>query len=229
MIVLSTIKCLYQQIVCRQDLECRGDYHAQEAGNEVTLKSESYSSATVSKASGQSDLDTDSDISSLPSTCTGRQLSLSEPGVPQDAGINHIQSACEHQSSDINVASTTLVQTSSHCSIENRVQSSLVTVQGGPCGQDVATDHPCQRFSAPKLDNNEQAECTHQTVENGGGRHDMETESEFQLNSTTHSHSVEIVERSTSETVVLKVDRKMDEDIDVPALPSSPMTTLPPS
>ncbi|KAG1824910.1 uncharacterized protein BJ212DRAFT_1323206 [Suillus subaureus] len=223
----------------QEDLECRGDYHAWEAENEVTLKSESYSSAieslrksesaTVLKASGRSDVDTDSDISSLSSTYTGRQLSLSEPGVPQDAGISRIQSAREHQSSDININSTTLVQTSSQRSIENRVRGSLVTVQGEPCGQDVATGQPCQRFSAPKLDSNELAECTYQTVENGGGRHELETESEFKLSSTAHFHSVEIVERSTSETVVLKVDRKADEDIDVPALPSSPMTTLPPS
>ncbi|KAG1881008.1 hypothetical protein F4604DRAFT_498985 [Suillus subluteus] len=202
-------------------LEDRGDYHAPEAESDVTLKSESCSS--------RSDVDTDSDISSLSSTYTERQLSLCEPGVPQDAGINHIQSAREHQSSDINVASTTLVQTSSHHSIEHGVQSSLVTVEGGPCGQDVVTNQPCQRFSAPKPDNNELAECVHQAVESGGGRHELETESEFQLNSTTHSHSVEIVERSASETVVLEVDRKMDEDTEVSMLPSSPMTTLPPS
>ncbi|KAG2032915.1 hypothetical protein BDR03DRAFT_727813 [Suillus americanus] len=204
-----------------QVLEDRGDYHAREAESDIILKSESCSS--------RSDVDTDSDNSSLSSTYTERQLSLSEPGVPQDAGIHHIQSAREHQSSEINVTSTTLVQTSSHRSIEHGVQSSLVTVQGGPCGQNVTIDQPCQRLSAPKPDNNELAECVHQAVESGGGRHELETESEFQLNSTTHSHSVGIVERSASETVVLKVDRKMDEDTEVSALPSSPMTTLPPS
>ncbi|KAG1896756.1 uncharacterized protein F5891DRAFT_575489 [Suillus fuscotomentosus] len=76
-------------------------------------------------------------------------LSLSEPGVPQDAGINFIQSGREHQTSEINVASKTFVRTSSHCSIENRVQSSLVTVQEEPWCQ------PRQCFSARKLDINE--------------------------------------------------------------------------
>ncbi|KAG1834908.1 hypothetical protein DFJ58DRAFT_821202 [Suillus subalutaceus] len=205
-----------------QDLACRGDYHAREAESEVTLKLESYSSAvemsTVLKAGGRSDVDTDSDISSLSSTYTERQLSLCETGVPQDAGINCIQSARGHQSSEINVVPTTLVQTSSHCSIESRVQSSLVTIQGD---QDVVTGQPYQRSS------NELAECAHQAVESAGGRHELETEGESKLSSTAHSHSVWIVERSTSETVVLEVDRKMDENTDVPTMP--PMTTLPSS
>ncbi|KAG2032914.1 hypothetical protein BDR03DRAFT_727884 [Suillus americanus] len=51
--------------------------------------------------------------------------------------------------------------------------------------------------------------------------------SEFKLSSTAHSHSVRIVERSTSGTVALEVDRKMDENTDVPTMP--PTTTLPPS
>ncbi|KAG1829384.1 hypothetical protein DFJ58DRAFT_875714 [Suillus subalutaceus] len=146
-------------------------------------------SAMVSNADGRSDVDTDSNISSLPSTYAGRQLSPCDSGVPQDAGINYIQSACEHQFSEINVALATLVQTSSHRSIEKRVQSSLVTIQGG---QDVATGQPCQRSSAAKLDSNELAECAQQAVEGGGGRHELE--SEFKLSSTAHCHSVRFAE-----------------------------------
>lgn len=217
-----------------QDLACRGDYHARAVEGEVTLKLETYSSAvesigqsesdTVLNAGGRSDVDTDSDNLSLSSTYTGRQLSFSETGVPQDAEINSIQSAREHQSSEINVTSATLVQTSSHRSIESRVQSSLVTIHGG---QDVATCQPSQHSSAPKLDSNELAECAYQTVESGGGHHELEMGSEFKLSSTAHSHSVRIVERSTSGTVSLEVDRKMDENTDVPTMP--PTTTLPPS
>jgi hypothetical protein len=185
------------------------------------LKSDSYSSAVESlrqsesavlTANDRSNEDTSNDISSLPSTYTGCHLSLSEPGVPHDAGVDHIQSACEHQSSEINVASSTLVQTSSYHSIENRVQSFLVTIQGGPCGQDGTIDQCCQCSSTPKLDNNELVECAHQTVESGGGRHELETKSEYNLSSTAHSHSVSIVERSSSETVALKVDSQMNED-----------------
>ncbi|KAG2028555.1 hypothetical protein BDR03DRAFT_1075586, partial [Suillus americanus] len=125
-----------------QDSEGREDYHARKVESEVTLKSKSSSaveslrqseSVIVLNAGGRSDEDIDSNISSPSSTYTGRKLSPSEPGVPQDAGINHIQSAREHRSSEINVASTTVVQTSSHRSIENTAQSSLVTIQGGPC------------------------------------------------------------------------------------------------
>ncbi|KAG1729461.1 hypothetical protein EDB19DRAFT_1743612 [Suillus lakei] len=136
-----------------QDPEDSKDYHAQETESDVTLKLKSYpsavrslrqsESATVLNAGGRTDEDTDSviSISSLSSTNSGRKLSLSEPGVPQDARTNHIQSACEHQSSEINVVSTTLVQTSSHHSIENRSQSSSrVAIQGGPCGQDTGID-----------------------------------------------------------------------------------------
>ncbi|KAG1881009.1 hypothetical protein F4604DRAFT_1749359 [Suillus subluteus] len=189
-----------------QDLACRGDYHARVAESEVTLKLESYSSAVESLRQSES------------------VTVLKTGGRSDDAGINYIQSAREHRSSEINVASATLVQTSSHCSIESRVQSSLVTIQGD---QDVATGQPCQRSSAPKIDSNELAECAHQAVESAGGRHELETEGEFKLSSTAYSHSVKIVERFTSETVVLEVDRKMDENTDVPTMP--PTTTLPPS
>ncbi|KAG2346299.1 hypothetical protein BDR05DRAFT_75529 [Suillus weaverae] len=222
-----------------QDSEGREDYHARKVESEVTLKSKSSSaveslrqseSVIVLNAGGRSDEDIDSNISSPSSTYTGRKLSPSEPGVPQDAGINHIQSAREHRSSEINVASTTVVQTSSHRSIENTAQSSLVTIQGGPCpcGQGVATDQSCQCFSAPKLDSNELAECAHRAVESRRDCHELETESEFKLSLTAHSHSVRTVERSTSETAVLKIERQMDEDTDVPTRPSSPITPLPP-
>ncbi|KAG1828034.1 hypothetical protein EV424DRAFT_1387997 [Suillus variegatus] len=99
----------------RQDLEGRGDYHAREMESEVTLKSESYStavesvrqseSAMVLNAGGRSEKDANNDVSSLSSIYAERKLSLSEPDVPQNAGINPIHSSCEHQSSEINVAS----------------------------------------------------------------------------------------------------------------------------
>ncbi|KAG1838797.1 hypothetical protein DFJ58DRAFT_845920 [Suillus subalutaceus] len=174
-----------------EELSCTGGGDAAESLG----RSES---AMVSNADGRSDVDTDSNISSLPSTYAGRQLSPCDSGVPQDAGINYIQSAREHQFSEINVASATLVQTSNHRLIENRVQSSLVTIQGG---QDAATGQPCQRSSAAKLDSNELAECAQQAVEGGGGRHELEMESEFKLSATAHCHSVKIAERSASGTV----------------------------
>lgn len=71
----------------RQDLEGRGNYHAREVESEVTLKSESYStavesvrqseSAMVLNAGGRSDKDANGDVSSLSSTYVERKLSLS--------------------------------------------------------------------------------------------------------------------------------------------------------
>ncbi|KAG2366125.1 hypothetical protein BDR07DRAFT_556103 [Suillus spraguei] len=215
--------------VSAENLGGRGVYHAREAESEVTLNSKSDSSTVKSfrqsenvvvlNAGSQLDEDTDGDISSLSSTDTGRKLTLSESGVPQDAGVNHIQSASENQSSEINITSTTLMWSSSDHSIE----SSLVTIQGECSSQDVATDQACQCFS------NELAERAHHAVESREGRRKLETENESKFSSTTHSHSIRTVERSTSETTVSKIDRQMDQDTDVLALPLSQITRLPPS
>ncbi|KAG2146430.1 uncharacterized protein EDB93DRAFT_1250964 [Suillus bovinus] len=209
------------------------DYHA-----EVTFKSKFDSntvesvrqseSAMVSNAGSQSDKDTYSNISSLSSTYAERQLSLSEPDIPQGAGINRTQSVHEHRSSDINVALTTFAQTSSQHSIENGVQSPLATIQEGLCCQYVAVDQPCQRSSASKLDGNEPAEYVHQTVERRASRYELETESDVM---TSHSDSVRTVERSTLETSgwTSKIQSQVDEDTNVPTLLSSRMSTLSPS
>ncbi|KAG1792332.1 uncharacterized protein HD556DRAFT_1444594 [Suillus plorans] len=223
----------------RQDLEGRGDYHAREVESEVTFKSESHSSAVESvgqlesamvlNAGGRSDKDANSTISSLPSTYAERKLSSSESGLPQDAGINAIQSAHEYQSSDIDIASATSVQTLAHRAIENRVESSPVTIPEGPCFQYVAIDEPCQHLSTPKIDSTEPSECVHQAVESKGDRHELETESKFNLSLTADSHSVGIVERSTSKTVVSKIHGQMNQNTNVPAFPLSQMTMLSPS
>ncbi|KAG2118627.1 hypothetical protein DEU56DRAFT_138120 [Suillus clintonianus] len=224
-----------------QALEDRGDYHARETESEITLTSESYSSASSLRSVRQSessvvlstgrrtDEDTDRVVSSLSSSNAGHKLSLSEPDVPHDAVIDRIKSACEHRSSGVNLVSTTVVQTqtSSHHSIEGGDQSSpLVTIQGRPCDQDMATDQPgpCQRFFAPKLDDDESAECVYQAVENRGGRHEREMDS----GSYSESHTVMIGEqsRSTSERAVLTIDRRMHEDTDVTAFPPSSPTAL---
>ncbi|KAG1788631.1 uncharacterized protein HD556DRAFT_1447663 [Suillus plorans] len=203
-----------------QDLEGRGGYHAREVESQVTFNSESYSSAVESvrqsesamvlDAGGRSDEDADSNVSSLPSTYAERKLSSSESALPQDAGINVIQSAYEYHSSDIDVASATSVQTLGHRAIENRVESSLVTIQEGPCFQYAAIDEPCQHSSAPKIDSNEPSECVHQAVESKGDCHELETESKFSLSLTADSHSVGI-------------------NTNVPVFPLSQMTKLSPS
>ncbi|KAG2129407.1 uncharacterized protein EDB93DRAFT_1265779 [Suillus bovinus] len=146
-------------------------------------------------------------------------LSLSEPGIAQGAELGRIRSARERQFSEINVALTTFVQTSSYRSIENGVKSSLVTISEGSRCSDVVTGQPDQHFPSPKSDSNEQAE---QTVESRG-RREPETGSELMI---SHSHSVE---RSTSKTAVSKTTTQTDEDTNFPALPPSQMTTLPAS
>ncbi|KAG2090106.1 uncharacterized protein F5147DRAFT_764471, partial [Suillus discolor] len=222
-----------------QGLEGRGGYHAREVESQVTFKSESYSSAVESvrqsestmvlDAGGRSDKDANSNVSYLPSTYAERKLSSSESGLPQDAGINVTQSAHEHHSSDIDVASATSVQTLGHRAIENRVESSLVTIQEGPCFQYVAIDEPCQHLSAPKIDSNEPSECVHQAVESKGDRHELETESKFNLSLTADSHPVGIVERSTSKTVVSKIHGQTNQNTNVPPFSLSQMATLSPS
>jgi hypothetical protein len=116
-----------------------------------------------------------------------------------------------------------------------RLGSPLVTIQGRPCDQDVATDQPgpCQRFSyvvhipvyfsldqgylplQNLMQTNRQSVC--QAVENGGGRHEREMES----GSYSESHTIMIGEqsRSTSERAVLTIDRRIHEDTDVTAFP----------
>ncbi|KAG1831516.1 hypothetical protein EV424DRAFT_1371482, partial [Suillus variegatus] len=165
----------------RQDLEGRGNYHAREVESEVTLKSESYStavesvrqseSAMVLNAGGRSDKDANGDVSSLSSTYVERKLSLFEPDVPQDAGINPIQSACEHQSSETNVASddelyrhcgctdSSVISTQKTSSASNDIRNSSFVRSTStiaessslaanrheePCDQDVARDKSSQ-------------------------------------------------------------------------------------
>ncbi|KAG2048562.1 hypothetical protein BDR06DRAFT_1072320 [Suillus hirtellus] len=186
-------------------------------------------SAMVLDAGGRSEKDANSDLSSLSLTYAERKLSSSESGLPQDAGINVTQSAHEYQSSDVGVASATSVQTLGRHVIEHRVQSSLVTIQERPSFQYVAIDEPCQQLSAPNIDSNKPSECVHQAVESKGDRHELETESKFNLSLTADSHSVGIVERSTSKTVVSKIHGPMDQNTNAPAFHLSQMTTLPPS
>ncbi|KAG1861350.1 hypothetical protein C8R48DRAFT_673444 [Suillus tomentosus] len=174
-------------------------------------------SAMVLDAGGRSEKDANSDLSSVSSTYAERKLSSSESGLPQDAGINVTQSAHEYQSSDVGVASATSVQTLGRHVIESRVQSSLVTIQERPS------------FHAPNIDSNKPSECVHQAVESKGDRHELETESKFNLSLTADSHSIGIVERSTSKTVVSKIHGPMDQNTNAPAFHLSQMTTLPPS
>ncbi|KAG1831520.1 hypothetical protein EV424DRAFT_1534199 [Suillus variegatus] len=90
-------------------------------------------------------------------------------------------------------------------------------------------DEPCQHSSAPKIASNEPSECVHQAVESKGDHHELETESKFNFSLTADSHSVGIVERSTSKTVVSKIHGQMNQNTNVPAFPLSQMTTLSPS
>ncbi|KAG2366124.1 hypothetical protein BDR07DRAFT_556101 [Suillus spraguei] len=94
-------------------------------------------------------------------------------------------------------------------SMTSQTSSSVFDLKGGSCDHIVGMDPLAESFSE--------------------GRHELETESESKLSSTTHSYSIKTVERSTSETTVSKIDRQMDQDTDVLTLPSSQITMLPPS
>lgn len=89
-----------------------------------------------------------------------------------------------------------------------QTSSSVIDLKDGSCDHIVGMDPPAQSSSE--------------------GRHELETESEYKFDSTVHSHSIRTIERSTSETTVSKIDKKMDQDTDVLTLPSFQITMLPP-
>ncbi|KAG1728399.1 uncharacterized protein EDB91DRAFT_1162211 [Suillus paluster] len=207
-----------------QALEGRRDHPGRETESEVKLNLSSHS-RTINE-------NTDGTVSPPSSTNTGPKLSLFEPGVPQDAGLDHIQSGCKQQTSDVKTVSTDLVHASNDCSTEAKGQSPLVTnIQGGPYGQDVARDQPRQRSSASKLEDNEKdvsADCMYQAVVGRGGHHEQETKSEVTLDPTSHISTVRILRQSTLETAILNNDRRMDEDTNnATASPPSSMSAMP--
>ncbi|KAG2346298.1 hypothetical protein BDR05DRAFT_75606 [Suillus weaverae] len=89
-----------------------------------------------------------------------------------------------------------------------------------PYGQDVARDKPSQ-VSPSKLEGGEENVSTDpkpQTLEGREDRHEKVTESEVELNLTSYSRTVRIVEGYTSKSVILDDDRRMDEGADGAAL-----------
>ncbi|KAG1827965.1 hypothetical protein EV424DRAFT_573786 [Suillus variegatus] len=141
----------------RQDLEGRGNYCAREMESEVTLKSECYStavesvrqseSAMVLNTGGRSDKDANGDVLSLSSTYAERKLSLSESDIPQDGGINTIQSPCEHQSSETNIASDDELYGHRECTDSSVIVRSSVAHEKNDTSTRVITAESTQKTS----------------------------------------------------------------------------------
>ncbi|KAG0698113.1 hypothetical protein DFH29DRAFT_878242 [Suillus ampliporus] len=192
-------------------------------------------SLTKNNAAPVQALDTAAENTQKQSSASDNLLSLSlsediKPGVPHDAGLDHIQSGYVQQSSDINTVSMALMQTPDDYSIENRCwsPSPVANTPREPCTQDLARDQPRRHLPTWKLDNEEDvlADCVYQAMEGRGHHHERQMKSEAMLDLTSHAHTARIVKQSTSETGVLNDDRRMDEDINITALPPSSMATV---
>ncbi|KAG0698967.1 hypothetical protein DFH29DRAFT_69734 [Suillus ampliporus] len=95
----------------------------------------------------------DADGTALPlsSTTAGFKLSLSEPGVPRDAAITHIQPGCGDQSSEDITVSTTSVQTLSHSSTESSEGIRRQSVKTFSCSDGPAIDGKVDQANSSAL------------------------------------------------------------------------------